>query len=276
MYRLLRFVPKNALSLLVGRLVHFPLPQPLARWTIRRFAKSFAIDTTIASQPLESYPSLGAFFTRDLKEGLRKIEGEIVSPVDGTLRSYGTIRESQLEQVKGKSYSLASFLGENDTATSFDGGFFFNFYLAPQDYHHVHAPVTGRVVRSVHIPGKLWPVNEWSMQTIDGLFTVNERIVTYLEGAAGLVAVVMVGATNVGRMSVVYDTFVTNQRPRARAAVVRLYDRPHTLAAGARLGTFHMGSSVVLLFRPGIIDEKRIVLSQPSKVLYGQRLLAEQ
>ena len=275
MYRLIRFVPKNALSLLVGRLVHLPLPQPLARWTIRRFAKAFAIDTTIASQPLESYPSLGAFFTRDLKEGLRKIEGEIVSPVDGTLRSYGTIREGRLEQVKGKSYSLASFLGENDTTTSFDGGFFFNFYLAPQDYHHVHAPVSGRVVRSVHIPGKLWPVSDWSMRTIDGLLTVNERIVTYLEIAAGLVAVVMVGATNVGRMSVVYDTFVTNQRPRARAPEVRLYDRPHALAAGARLGTFHMGSSVVLLFRPGIIDEKRIVLSQPLKVLYGQRLLTE-
>ena len=272
MYRYLRYVPKNHLSRFAGRLVHARLPRPLARRLVHWFARTYQIDVGEAGQELHHYPSIGDFFIRDLREGLRPVEGDFVSPVDGVLRNFGLIENGRIEQVKGKTYTLARFVGDDETAKRYENGTFFNFYLSPQDYHHVHSPSTGKVVRSVHIPGKLWPVNDWSLANIDELFSVNERVVTYLDSPYGLLAVVMIGATNVGKISVVYDSFISNAAGTTRRAT-RSYDPPIELEAGARLGTFHMGSSVVILAEPGRVDLGRVRLEAAKKVRYGAAIL---
>ena len=267
MYRYLRYVPKNHLSRAVGRLVHARLPQPIARRLVRWFANAYEIDVDAADRELHDYPSIGHFFTRDLREGLRPIESDFVSPVDGTLRNFGIIKDGLLQQVKDKTYTVASFLADGTYAQRYDNGVFFNMYLSPQDYHHVHSPVSGQIVRSVHVPGKLWPVNDWSMANVKELFSVNERVITYVDCALGLVAVVMIGATNVGKMSVVYDSFISNAK--ADKTVARDYTPPISIAAGGRLGTFHMGSSVVVLIEPGRVDLSRVRLEAGKKVQYG-------
>jgi phosphatidylserine decarboxylase len=274
MHGVLRFLPKKHLSHFVGVLAHTPLPRPLASAVIRRFAGAYGINLDEVAHPVEHYRSLGEFFTRDLRPGARPIEGAFVSPVDAKLRDRGTIRDGRLPQVKGKTYALRELLGNDDIAPTFEGGHFFNFYLSPRDYHHIHAPVRGQVARSVHIPGRLWPVNDWSLASIDDLFAVNERVVTYLKSRYGVVAVVMIGATNVGKMTVTYDSFVTNVPPRAREIRRRDYPSPVTLAAGDRLGTFHMGSSVVVLVRRGILRDEELLVSAPSDVRMGQRLVS--
>lgn len=271
MYRYLRYVPKNHLSRAVGRLVHTPLPKPIARRLVHWFAKTYQIDIDAAEGEIHDYKSIGHFFTRDLREGLRPIEGDVVSPVDGTLRSFGIVANGHLEQIKGKNYTVASFLGDESYAKRFEGGAFFNLYLSPQDYHHVHSPVSGKITRSVHIPGKLWPVNDWSIANVEQLFSVNERVITYIESNVGLVAVTMIGATNVGKISVIYDSFISNRR--ASKTQSRNYDPPIDIAAGGRLGTFHMGSSVVMLFEPGRIDIARVRLHTGKKVQYGAAVL---
>lgn len=272
MYRYLRYVPKNHLSRLVGRIVHLPLPPPIARRLVRWFADTYQIDVDAAGKAIEDYPSIGHFFIRDLREGLRPIEGPFVSPVDGVLRNFGTVTGGRLEQIKGKSYTLAAFLGDEANARRYENGAFFNLYLSPQDYHHVHSPVGGSITRSVHIPGKLWPVNDWSLANVDELFSINERVVTYVECSFGLVAVVMIGATNVGKISVVYDSFITNTAATTTPAT-RSYDPPMAIAAGDRLGTFHMGSSVVVLVEPGHLDLARVRLERGKKVQYGAAIL---
>jgi phosphatidylserine decarboxylase len=272
MYRFLRYVPKNHLSRTVGRLVHTRLPRPIARRLVHWFARSYQIDLDAAGKPAHEYPSIGHFFIRDLREGLRPVESDLVSPVDGTLRGFGLIENGRLEQVKGKSYTVARFLGDDADAQRYiSGGSYFNLYLSPQDYHHVHSPVGGTIVRSIHIPGKLWPVNDWSMANIDELFSVNERIVTYIDCEYGRVAVVMIGATNVGKMTVTYDSFISNAGQTKTAA--RDYAAPIAIKAGDRLGTFHMGSSVVLLFEPGRIDLSRVRLEPGKKTRYGMAVL---
>jgi phosphatidylserine decarboxylase len=271
-YRYLRYVPKNRLSRLVGRLVHARLPAPLARRLVKTFASAYDIDVDAAGEAIHDYPSIGHFFTRDLREGLRPIESDLVSPVDGTLRNYGVVADGHLEQIKGKSYTVARFLGDEQYAKRYDNGVYFNLYLSPQDYHHVHSPVEGQIVRSVHIPGKLWPVNDWSLANVDELFAINERVVTYVECAYGLVAVVMIGATNVGKISVVFDTFLSNS-VLVNRTVARNYDPSIAIHAGSRLGTFHMGSSVVLLFEPGRVDVSRVRLERGKKVQYGAAIL---
>lgn len=273
MYRFLRYVPKNHLSRTVGRAVHARLPQPIARRLVKWFAGTYQIDIDAAGKPLHEYPSIGHFFTRDLREGLRPIESDFVSPVDGRLRGFGPVEDGRLEQIKGKTYSVSRFLGDAGYAERFTSGTYFNLYLSPQDYHHIHSPVAGEIVRSVHIPGKLWPVNDWSLANIDELFSINERVVTYIESHLGLVAVVMIGATNVGKISVVYDSFISNAGATKTAA--RDYAPPIDIEAGARLGTFHMGSSVVVLLEPGRIDLSRVRLEKGEKVRYGAAVLRE-
>lgn len=272
MYRYLRYVPKNQLSRIVGRLVHTRLPKPIARSLVHWFARTYQIDTDAAGKPLHEYPSIGHFFIRDLREGLRPIESDFVSPVDGTLRNFGVVKNGRLEQIKEKTYTLARFLGDDANWKRYENGVFFNLYLSPQDYHHIHSPVGGKIVRSVHIPGRLWPVNDWSLENVEELFSINERVVTYIDSPLGLVAVVMIGATNVGKISVVYDSFISNAATVNRI-VARDYDPPIDIDAGARLGTFHMGSSVVVLLEPGRIDLERVRLHAGKKVQYGAAVL---
>ena len=271
MYRYLRYVPKNHLSRTVGRLVHARLPKPLARKLVHWFARTYQIDIDAAGKPLHEYPSIGHFFIRELREGLRPIESDFVSPVDGTLRNFGVVENGRLHQVKDKSYTLARFLGD-ENAARYENGAYFNLYLSPQDYHHIHSPVGGQIVRSVHIPGKLWPVNDWSLANVHELFSINERVVTYIDCDLGRVAVVMIGATNVGKISVVYDSFISNAG-NVNRTVSRDYDPGIPIETGARLGTFHMGSSVVVLLEPGRVDLDRVRLTPGKKVQYGAAVL---
>lgn len=272
MYRYLRYVPKNHLSRLIGRLVHLRLPRPLARRLVSWFAKSYQIDVSAASRPIEEYGSIGEFFTRDLREGLRPIESDFVSPVDGVLRNFGTVENGRLKQVKDKTYTVSRFIGDQSRAEAYENGVFFNLYLSPQDYHHVHSPVGGTIVGSVHIPGKLWPVNDWSLANIDELFSINERVVTWIDCDLGRVAVVMIGATNVGKISVTYDSLISNTARTEKTAIAQ-YDPPFPIRPGDRLGTFHMGSSVVVLLEPGRVDLDRVRLKPGQKVRYGEAVL---
>lgn len=247
---ILRYLPLSYLSWFLGALANLPLPQPLARWSILIFARIYRIDWTLASKPLHTYRCIGEFFTRDLREGLRPIAAvELVSPVDGKLRDFDNLEQTgAITQVKGKEYTVSALLAGDPYAEVLKNGQLWNFYLSPSDAHHIHAPVDGRIVKTVHIPGKLWPVNDWALHSIDSLFAVNERVVTYIQTSAGLVAVVMVGATNVGRISLSYAPIETNQAPwRAKQLTTLVHEQAIPVARGQKIGTFKMGSSVVVL-----------------------------
>jgi phosphatidylserine decarboxylase len=242
----------------------------LVKW----FARRFSIDIESASRPIEEYRSIGELFVRELREGLRPIDGPVVSPVDGTLRDSGAITGETLEQVKDRRYSIREFLKDETLAQKFSNGYFYNFYLSPQDYHHVHAPVSGRITSSIHIPGALWPVNDWSLRTVENLFAVNERVVTVIDSPHGEVAVVMIGATNVGKISVSYDTFITNRAFLKGGVAKRTYQSAPAIEAGEKLGTFHMGSSVVVLFPESFTLRERFCFTRNAKVTLGMSLLS--
>lgn len=246
---MIRWLPLAYLSWFVGKLANLPLPKPLAVLSVGIFSRAYGIDPSLATRPFETFRSIGEFFTRDLRPELRPIGEGVVSPVDGTLRTFQNIpADGAVAQVKGRSYSIESLLGGDELCKRFLGGQLWNFYLSPKDAHHIHAPVNGRVVRTVRIPGRLWPVNDWALRSVDGLFAVNERIVTFIETAEGLVAVVMVGATNVGRISLAYVPMETNLKPWSRKPIQSLtHDPAIPVAKGMKLGTFKMGSSVLLL-----------------------------
>ncbi len=253
MYFLLRYLPKNHLSALVGyvsRLDRFPRFQ---RLLISWFVKRYGVRVEDMARPLTSYACLGELFTRELRPGIRPVSGAIVSPVDGRLTEAGVLESDTIIQAKGKSYSLAALLGSEESAKTFLRGHYFVFYLAPGDYHRIHSPVAGNIRQIIHIPGALWPVNTWSIENIDGLFSKNERLISMIASDTGQVAVVKVGATNVGRISSAVCSIRTNRLDGQKAPEVRDFNPVVSIECGEHLGTFEMGSTVVLLFEPGMI-----------------------
>ena len=256
-HTILRLLPKNTFSRALGAILRAPMPRAVHRAVISRFVKAYGVDASEAERDVLSYPTFAEFFTRRLKPGLRPIApGETlpVSPVDGTLGELGAVEEGRLLQAKGKSYTLAELLGGPDAeadAKLFEGGSFCTIYLAPYNYHRIHAPLGGDIEGYTYVPGKLWPVNAVGVRNVEKLFCVNERLTTWLRTSSGPCAVVAVGATNVGRIRAVYDDVVTNDR-RVRSGLRKRYDKPIPVEKGGELAIFEMGSTVVLLFPRGV------------------------
>ncbi len=266
-YTLLRLLPKNTFSRALGAVLRAPLPQRVHRTIIRRFAKAYGVDASEAERDILSYQTFAEFFTRRLKPGLRPIaqgDGLPVSPVDGTLGELGAIENGTLLQAKGKSYTVAELIGgpaaEADAA-QFDGGSFVTIYLAPYNYHRIHASLGGDIEGYTYVPGMLWPVNAVGVRNVEKLFCVNERLTTWIRTPRGMHGLVAVGATNVGRIRALYDDVVTNAR-RSRSELRKVYEKPIHVEKGGEVAVFEMGSTVVLLFPKGVTPDPKLVTGQ--------------
>ena len=274
-YTSLKLLPRNTLSRALGAACRIPAPRPVMRAVIRRFARRYGVDAAEAERAIEEYLTFTEFFTRRLKPGARPIapgEGVPVSPVDGTVGEVGEIVDGRLLQAKGKHYTLAELFGgprAEDDARRFAGGSFVTIYLAPCDYHRIHAPLGGSITGYVNVPGTLWPVNSIGVRNVERLFCVNERLTTFLETPRGPCAVVAVGAMNVGRIRAVYDDVVTNAR-RTRAVQRKEYGKPIPVEKGAELAIFEMGSTVVAVFAPGMKVAADVVPGRAIRL--GERL----
>ncbi len=145
-------------------------------------------------------------------------------------------------------------------------GVYATLYLSPRMYHRVHSPVDGRIRSWRYLPGRLFPVNDLALPNVEGLFTRNERVAVFLDSEAfGPVAVVLVGATNVGRISLAFTDLVTNV---GRAALRTEPSAPISIARGDDLGAFNLGSTVVLL----VADRSLRPAAAGERVRMGQAL----
>lgn len=267
-YLFLRLLPKNVLSRFAGTLSDLHLPPTLLASLIQIYCRIYKIQTDQAKIPISKFKSFNAFFTRELKAELRPIDNNIdsiVSPVDGEIAEQGHIKQGFLIQTKGILYSLENLVGEQ-SAQLFSGGYFVTFYLNPADYHRIHAPVAGTVQRFSYFSGNLWPVNRFGVKHISGLFALNERIVTPIENDLGVIAIVKVGATIVGKISLDYYDFTTNQRKSTQINLPIIPGKKY--AKGAEIGRFQLGSTVILLFEKdkfkpdGLLVGKKIRMGQ--------------
>lgn len=246
----LDLLPKAALSRAVGRLTALPAPSAVHRAAMRVFAKAFSVEVGEAEHPFGGYRTFEEFFTRRLRPGARTIapgERVVISPVDAVVAEAGESAGGRLVQCKGRDYSLAALLDDAAVARTFEGGAYATLYLAPRDYHRIHAPLSGAIEGYRYIPGQLFPVNGMAVKSVPNLFCVNERLITFLSTPAGKVAVVKVGATCVGRIRAAYDDVLTNA---GRGPKRWHYAQPIPIEKGAELGVFEMGSTVILLFEP--------------------------
>jgi phosphatidylserine decarboxylase len=255
-----RMTPQRALSQMIGWGATRALPSAVRVPLLRSFARQYGIDVDEAEKPIEAYDGLQEFFTRRLRAGARPIAADpdlVVSPADGTVVEAGTIRPGMLLDAKDACFSLTELVADAAVARRLDGGSFCVTYLSPRDYHRVHTPVEGQVVAWHYVPGRLFPVNARSVLREPQLFSRNERLVTIMEGPAGLTAVVMVAAVGVGHITASYDPQVATHDERFSSSEPqhKRYSTPIPLARGQELGIFNLGSTTVIVFEP-----KRVLL----------------
>jgi len=251
----------SSLSKVFGRFAskkHSPSVQNLIN---RTYVSMMGLDMSDFKSP-QSYETLNALFTRHLNtpRAFSNDSADIISPCDSLVTEAGVMNADKALQIKGMSYSVDAFLGENisdEYKNRIHGGDYINFYLSPRDYHRYHVPLDMQVTKAVHIAGKLYPVNIPTLKRKVDLFIENERVVLECVSANGkLFYLVLVGALNVGKMEV-------NFEPRIQTNVlsnggVYTYDNLH-LKKGEDFGCFQMGSTIIFLSQRGMIESDVIV-----------------
>lgn len=210
------------------------------------------------------WQSFNQFFARAVKPGKRPIEGRcddavIVAPADSVFLGVWPVSEDATIEAKGVRYSIGTLLGDSRYGDAFEGGVFTHAFLNVNDYHRFHTPVTGKVLESEVILGKMDLEVERNQETgaLDPLDPVGYqftqargRLILESDGL-GLVAVLPIGMAQVSSVTLTPD--VGTQ-----------------LAKGEEFGFFQFGGSdIIMVFQA---DRARLTAEVGKHYLQGQAI----
>jgi phosphatidylserine decarboxylase len=274
--RLTYALPHRLLSSLARSLAYSKHPR-VSRWLIDTVTRKFGVDLAEAAESdPRAYDSFNSFFTRSLKPGVRVPDADaasILMPADGRISQCGPIRGGEIFQAKGRSFTAAELLASEADARPYADGLFATVYLSPRDYHRVHMPWTGALIRTVHVPGRLFSVGPDAVRLVPRLFARNERLVCHFDTDFGPMAVVMVGALLVSGVETVWSGVEIPQY--GHTVTEKRFEPGITLERFAEMARFNYGSTVIVLLPPGVatLDPS---LQAETAVRLGQRLATRQ
>ncbi len=263
------FLPQHFLSKLMFRFARIEnhwLKNNFTRW----FVKQYQVNLSESEiEDIEEFIHFNDFFTRSLKQSLRPIsESKIISPVDGVVSQAGTINDSQIMQAKGRKYSVSALIADGSNK-ELQNGSFATIYLSPKDYHRIHMPCDGTLISMKYVPGDLFSVNQKTVESIEGVFARNERLICLFDTKFGVMVFVLVGAIFVGSMQTSWEGQITPPYGK----FVKSYDytaKNIKLLKGEELGRFNMGSTVIMLMPDG---SPKLNLEANQALKMGQSLL---
>ncbi|XP_025024989.1 phosphatidylserine decarboxylase proenzyme, mitochondrial isoform X1 [Python bivittatus] len=297
---LYKSVPTRLLSRAWGRLNNVELPTWLRKPVLSLYIWTFGVNMKEAAvEDLHHYRNLSEFFRRKLKPQARPVCDlhSVISPSDGKILSFGQVKNCEVEQVKGITYSLESFLGppanhenhqKNPTSCcdSFqrqlvtkDTNELFHcvIYLAPGDYHCFHSPTDWKVSHRRHFPGALMSVNPGVARWIKELFCHNERVVLSGYWKHGFFSLTAVGAQNVGSIRIYFDQKLQTNSPQYSKGSYNDFSfatsKNHEgipMRKGEHLGEFNLGSTIVLIFEAP--KDFNFYLKPGQKIRFGEAL----
>ncbi|KAJ3218545.1 phosphatidylserine decarboxylase 1 [Dinochytrium kinnereticum] len=114
--RMYAALPLREASRLWGWLNGLTVPTFLRTPLYKTYSYAFGCNLDeMLDEDLKSYPNLGEFFYRRLKDGVRPIDpvAALVSPADGKVLNFGVVQDRHIQQVKGITYSLDALLGRD-------------------------------------------------------------------------------------------------------------------------------------------------------------------
>ncbi|XP_067911491.1 phosphatidylserine decarboxylase proenzyme, mitochondrial isoform X1 [Heterodontus francisci] len=297
---LYKTIPTRLLSRAWGRLNQVELPTWMRKPVYNLYIWTFGVNMKEAAvEDLQHYRNLSEFFRRKLKPQARPVCDShcVISPSDGKILHFGRVKNCEVEQVKGVTYSLETFLGpqtwsenleisNNNSETTFqdhlvttEGNDLYHcvIYLAPGDYHCFHSPADWRVAHRRHFPGSLMSVNPGVARWIKELFCHNERVVLAGEWTHGFFSLTAVGATNVGSIRIYFDNDLHTNSPRYMKGsyndfsfVTNNNKGGVTMRKGEHLGEFNLGSTIVLIFEAP--KDFTFNLKPGQKIRFGEAL----
>lgn len=257
---------------LVGvKLARLPIPSMRLRTAIYRnvFGKKYppGINEDEADQPLGTYPSLNALFTRGIKPEFRPLPPaapQFLCPCDGAVQDIGRLERDRLFSLKGIEYTLNSLLPKVDTR-AFENGHYAVIFLSPIDCHRIFSPQDGGLEEAIHVPGYRLPVHPPCQRAEYPVYALNERMILRLSTTLGPCLVVMIAGWGVGNISV---PAAPDFRPRRTELTCKTWPNPVPCRRGEWIATFELGSTAVLITPPkiGVVQ----LVSQYQKVKYGQ------
>lgn len=254
--QILRVLPRTRITRAMGRLADYPWPDRVGKTVVSLYCRAYGVELD-ECRKVSGFESFDAFFTRELRDGVRPLPDDpriVVSPADGRIDSIGPV-DGRAFYVKGRPYRVDELIGDEEEARRYEGGAGCVVYLSPRDYHRVHAPVPGEITIVRSMPGDYYPVNAIGVRHVHNLFVRNRRVAIVIDtppsSGFGRVTVVMVAAMVVGRIT------VTGIEERDVPFGVHSMSPPIAVERGDEIGIFRLGSTAVLFFEPGVITRWR-------------------
>jgi len=197
---------------------------------------------------LNQFETFNQFFYRKLKKDARPIGENVVSPADGKILAFQTMKDVTTFFVKGSEFTLNSFLRNDTLAKKYEDSAMAIIRLAPADYHRFHFPASGKVSESIPIKGHYFSVSPLALQGSLDIFCENYREYCTLETKDyGDILISDVGATMVG-------------------SIIQTYKANSEIQKGDEKGYFAFGgSTLVLLFEKGKIVFDSDLISNTKK-----------
>ena len=260
----------NLISLNFGKFAKKEFPTFIQKFINSSYVKLMGLNMSEFKNE-RYYKSLNDLFTRELiiKREIDSTEDVIISPTDSLITQCGQIKNDISLQIKGMEYSVEELLTYYCTSNfeKVKNGSFMNFYLSPKDYHRYHAPCDFKLLKLIHVPGKLYPVNLKYLNKEFELFVQNERVILECESNGKIFFMVFVGALNVGQMVFEFEDRVETNID-AKEMKVYTYENIE-ITKGECLGYFRMGSTVVMLWENDMVELEDLL---DKNVKYGQKI----
>jgi phosphatidylserine decarboxylase len=243
-------LPRRWLTLCMGWLSR--LEQPLlCRAGIALWRLFTELDLSEAKST--RFRSLHDCFTRELKEGARRIDANpsvLVSPCDAIVGAMGRVAAGSVLQAKGFPYALKDLLEDDELVRSYLNGSYVTLRLTAGMYHRFHAPYDCRVEQVTYVSGDTWNVNPIALKRIENLFCKNERAIIRcrLTPSDHLITLVPVAAILVASIRLHCVDVLLNLK----------YSGPNTmpcdaaLRKGQEMGWFQHVSTIIAFAPPGV------------------------
>ncbi len=229
--------------------------------------------------PNGGYTTFNDFFARKLRPGARPIsdvgdDSIIVSPADSEINMIDSalVENSKIKTKGHQKLGVKELLNHHPLWENFLKGTALSCVLLPSDYHHYHAPVSGKLIHEEIVHGiynGIQDAPEWfhngNVGASDSDFSIfeqfNRGIFIFETKNFGLVAMIAVGLNTISKIG--FETSSVNTLDYYKNEVIK--ENPPWVYKGKRLGYFKYGGSLnILLFQKGVY--------QGVKLLQGQRI----